>query len=94
MFEGWIKSWVKDAPVGLHAIFILIVAILLFDHAVQPVLVTIDPMFAEQSVPLSQRSRIAPDTPGEVAGLVSVLTLWFSYMYAKFKIEDRYLDGS
>lgn len=93
MLKRVLKHWVK-MPVALDVIVIFVITILLFNYAVQPVLVSIGPMFADQSVPLSQTSRIGLETPGEIAGLVFGLSLFVMYMTVKFKLEDRYLDSS
>lgn len=93
MFERFLKHWVKEVPLALHAIVILVISIPLFNFAVQPVLVSIDPMFAEQHVPLSQRSRLAPDTPGEIALVGFALILSTLYIIIKREIEVEYFGN-
>ena len=83
---------VKEAPVALDAVIGITIWIPLFEYVVQPVLVNFNPIFRDQSVPLAQRSRIAPDTPGEIALVVTGIAFLMMWMLVKFKIEDRYFD--
>ena len=93
MFRQAVEHWVKEVPLALHAIIIFVITIPIFNHAIQPMLISLDPMFAEQSVPLSERSRIAPDTPAEITEMLSIMLFITIYVVIKRKIELKYFDS-
>lgn len=58
---------------------VFVISIAIFEIAMQPVLVFINPMFADKSVPMS--GRFAPDTPAGWALLVTVILSGLLYVF-------------
>lgn len=85
MFEHWRGS--------LEAIVILAIAIIVFNVAIQPVLVSIDPMFADQYVPPSEQGRRAPATPAGWATLATAFIFAALYISLRMKIAGCISDG-
>ena len=62
--------------------------VVFFEAAIQPALVSISPMFADQYVPLAERGRRLPDTPAEIALSVVIFVSSIAYIMSKGEILD------
>ncbi len=85
MFDNWKGS--------IEAIVVLAIAIVVFNAVIQPVLVSIDPMFADQYVPPGETTRRVPATPAEWATLGTAITLFIIYVVLKLWVIQPYLLG-
>lgn len=73
MFDNWKGS--------VNVIVLLAISIIVFNYAIQPVLVSIDPMFADQYVPPGETTRRVPATPDEWATLGTSLIVLVIYIW-------------
>lgn len=71
MFNNWKEN--------IEGIMVLAIGIVVFNYAIQPVLVSINDMFADQYVPPGKTTRLVPGTPDEWATLGTILILTFIY---------------
>lgn len=81
MFEGW-KS---KAGHLAELLIICFISINIFNYIVQPLLVSIDPIFAYQDLPLGEAVGRGPETPAELAGMISVAIIMYAYYTLRFK---------
>lgn len=66
----------------------VIIAGLIFEFAVQPALVNIDPMFADQDLPVGEATGRGPETPAELAGYITIFVVGYILIVIKDKIKD------
>lgn len=64
----------------IEGIILVVVMWFVFQDIVQPILIDIDPMFADQSV---DRIRRGPQTPAQVAGIITFIAGSFIYYSGK-----------
>ena len=65
----------------IEGVILVVVMWFVFQGIVQPILVGIDPMFADQSV---DRVRRGPQTPAQVAGIITFVLGLFIYYSGRF----------
>ena len=87
------SSWVKKITFWVEIVVVMAISIVFFEYLLQPTLANLNPMFADQYVPLEERSLRAPDTPAEVALIITGLIVWVLYMELRLKI-DQYMSNS
>ena len=68
----------------IEGIILVIVMWFVFQDIVQPVLIVIDPMFADQPV---DRVRRGPQTPAQAAGIVTFVAGAFVYYSGRFVLR-------
>lgn len=79
----------KDNVGGLIA---LVLALILFNTVIQPVLVGIDPMFSDQYVPPNEAGGLVPGTPAQWATLVTMIVLIFAYAAFRLWMDVYFSD--
>ena len=65
----------------IEGIILVVVMWFVFQWGVQPILIQIDPMFADQPV---DRVRRGPQTPAQVAGIITFVAGAFVYYSGRF----------
>lgn len=83
----------KKITFWVEIVVVIVISIGFFEYLLQPILANLNPMFADQYVPLEERSLRAPDTPVGVALIITGLVIWVLYMSLRFKI-DQYISNS
>lgn len=72
------------------AIVVLVIALVLFNTVIQPVLVGIDPMFADQYVPPNEAGGAVPGTPAQWATLATAIILLVGYVLLRSRVVQPY----
>lgn len=74
---GWIET-----------LLVVVILFIAFETIIQPILVSIDPMFADQSVPASEISGRNPETPAGWALLTTVVLGSLVYYLSKMVVRN------
>jgi hypothetical protein len=86
------RSWLQKIKFTIEAIFVVIIVGLFFELTLQPILVGIDPMFADQNLPVGETTGRGPETPAEAALYATIFIGCIVYYLVKGEIKD-YISG-
>lgn len=87
------SSWIKKIKYTIEVLFVVAILGLLFKSMIQPVLVSIDPMFANQNLPIGEATGRGPETPAEVALYATIIIGFIVYELVKGEIKDYIFDN-
>lgn len=87
------RNWIGKIKYAIEILCIIIIVGLIFELAIQPALVSIDPMFADQDLPVGEATGRGPETPAEVALYATIFIVGYIILAIKDKMKE-YIFGS
>jgi hypothetical protein len=82
------RNWIGKIKYTIEVLVLLAIIGVIFEFAIQPALVSIDPMFADQNLPVGEATGRGPETPSEVALYITLFIGGIVYISIKDKIKE------
>lgn len=86
MCTNWIKKITGSVRLYIEVVLVLVMMIFIFDIIIQPILISIDPMFSDQYAETIEWRGRYPDSPAGIAFVVSYAAGFAVYKYGRIFI--------